>query len=339
MRRFLPLLSLALLGALAPAALADTIRVPDDVATIQAAVDAAQPGDEIVIHGLHFENVLVQGKTDLVIRGVRGAVIDGSLENGLTYEGLEIEFCHGITVRGLTVKNTRNDMILVQDSAEVVIDRCTVIAGEEHDSDGIGVQRSHDVTIEHCRAIGVDNDGIYMNAERGVVRRNRIESSRGTGIRLAANAADCIVERSRVRDTEGPAIEVRGEGNTIRRNALKGANEVGVHVRDGVHLVTDNRIAGTLEDGLYIESDGCTVAYNRVKRAGRSGLVIDSRLGLYESNVIRRSTRAGISLSGRENLLRRNRARGSGSYDLDDNVGGVGNTFEDNDFPTQSAAD
>ena len=66
----LPALLIALATHVAAPALADTLRVPRDHDTIQAAVDKAKAGDQILItRRRNAETVVVSGKTDLVIRG------------------------------------------------------------------------------------------------------------------------------------------------------------------------------------------------------------------------------------------------------------------------------
>ena len=63
-----------LLTAFAPTLSADTIRVPKDAATLQAAVDLAGDGDEILVSsGRYTGNVLVQGFDGLRIGDFRSA--------------------------------------------------------------------------------------------------------------------------------------------------------------------------------------------------------------------------------------------------------------------------
>lgn len=79
------------------------IKVPEDHTTIQEAVDAAQPGDLILISpGVYKEGVTVETE-DLVIRGLdrNEVVVDGEFERE---NGIKI-LADGVAVENLTVRN------------------------------------------------------------------------------------------------------------------------------------------------------------------------------------------------------------------------------------------
>ena len=64
-------------AASAAAARASTLKVPsDDYPTIQDAVDAAGPGDVVLVGpGEYLESVVLDGKSDLRIRGKGSPVV------------------------------------------------------------------------------------------------------------------------------------------------------------------------------------------------------------------------------------------------------------------------
>ena len=82
----------------------DTIMVST---TIQAAVDAADPGDTIVVPaGTYAESVVVT-ESDITIRGSRGAVLDGTgldLQFGIRVRSLDGSRLDGFTLDGLTIR-------------------------------------------------------------------------------------------------------------------------------------------------------------------------------------------------------------------------------------------
>lgn len=80
-----------------------TIHVPEDQPTIQAAVDAAKPGDLVLINpGTYAESVDVE-TANLTIRGLdRNEVI---LDGGFTLENGIRVFADGVAIENMTVQN------------------------------------------------------------------------------------------------------------------------------------------------------------------------------------------------------------------------------------------
>lgn len=101
-------LAMAALWGLASVAGANTLRVPQDISTIQAAIDVAVDGCEIqVAPGTYFELMDLRGKR-LVLTGTGGSgatVIDGS---GLAWSLVTAQSGEpaGTTIRGFTFRNS-----------------------------------------------------------------------------------------------------------------------------------------------------------------------------------------------------------------------------------------
>lgn len=85
----------------------NTLRVPDDFDTIQAAVDASQPGDLVLIgEGVYYEGVNVETE-NIVVRGVdrNKVIIDGEFERD---NGIKV-FSNGVAIENLTVRNNNGN--------------------------------------------------------------------------------------------------------------------------------------------------------------------------------------------------------------------------------------
>jgi hypothetical protein len=86
------------------AAASGTIQVPDDYPTIQEAVDAAAPGDLILIAPGTYEEAVSVTTDDLTIRGLdrKGVVLEGGFElaNGIMVVG-----ANGVAVENMTAQN------------------------------------------------------------------------------------------------------------------------------------------------------------------------------------------------------------------------------------------
>jgi Right handed beta helix region len=85
-----------------------TLRVPDDHETIQAAVDAAEPGDLVLIGPGTYEEAVTVETDELTIRGLdrNEVVLDGGfeLDNGIRVAGAD-----GVAVENMTARNYTNN--------------------------------------------------------------------------------------------------------------------------------------------------------------------------------------------------------------------------------------
>ncbi len=125
----LVLVTIALLSA-TPLSAA-TIRVPADQPTIQAGVDAAGPGDLVLVAaGLYNESVSVVGRTDLRIEGEDGPTATSVLSPGLT------------------------PAFLVADSDNVVVSGFRIssesFTGDSGTVGGVILQRATNAAVHHC---------------------------------------------------------------------------------------------------------------------------------------------------------------------------------------------
>ena len=101
---------------------AEIILVPDDYATIQEAVNAAQSGDEIVVAPGTYEPVLIEDKYDLTIRGAGFLGANKTIIHGSDiHRGIEIHDCVKIIITELEITNCWEECINVLNSDEVYI--------------------------------------------------------------------------------------------------------------------------------------------------------------------------------------------------------------------------
>jgi len=143
MRHWVPLIIIVLLIAVTAAGAA-TRTVPGQYPTIQAAVDAAAPGDTIVIAaGVYSEHVLVNTDS-ITIRGVnRDTVIIDATQTTSRLPGIRLNSVNGCTIRNLTVRNAALGYV----SADVDIEQY-----------GIVMNDSDNNLIDNVRTL---NNGLY----------------------------------------------------------------------------------------------------------------------------------------------------------------------------------
>jgi hypothetical protein len=85
-----------------------TRRVPDDYDTIQAAVDAAEPGDLILVGSGTYEEAVNVETDELTIRGLdrNDVILDGRFEKD---NGIRVVGANGVAIENMTARNYTNN--------------------------------------------------------------------------------------------------------------------------------------------------------------------------------------------------------------------------------------
>jgi hypothetical protein len=195
-----PTLAVVLAMVTAGAAEAATIRVPADSATIQQAINAAAPGDTVLVApGTYVENVTFLGKAITVVSeaGPAVTVIDGN------FAGPVVTFTagepRGAVLRGFTIQRGATSFsgggVLIQQSSPTIADNWIVGNGA-------------------CSGAGV-----YSSFGSPLIQRNRIARNflygctggSGLGVYIGGDSAAELIGNV-ISDNNGPA---HGGGVTL----------------------------------------------------------------------------------------------------------------------------
>lgn len=222
--------------------------------TIQSAIDAAMPGDNIqVCAGNYTEDVNVN-KANITLQGagvdvstITGPHLSGGGDTVLITAG-------GVTIDGFTITRTGNN---VADWAA------------NTQNQGINVAASSGVTIQNSKITG-NRNGIYVgqSSNNTTIRRNIIESNR-TGVHIVDNNAS-LVEENFIENNWTMGVLYRTEGgapaliHTVRNNRIAGNWYSEIENRDtpgtavfnasGNYLgtLTPNRVTTTSGEPSYV---------------------------------------------------------------------------------------
>jgi len=259
---------LAALGvlALAAAASAETLKVPSQYETIQAAVNASADGDTIVVaKGVYYESVNVS-TPNLRIIGKK-AVIDSSLNLALSlesasyYPGIQVS-APGVTLQGLTFRNGSNHV-------EINATGCKVLKCVSRNAGYYGIYvGSYDGTeISGCRIVGAGGYGIYVGGSSGTV---------GT------------FTRNTILQAGNAGMYVYGANALVDRNVVNGTNSSqGIYVSGSACIATGNRIADTAGNGIEIQGQGAVVTGNRATWvSGNTGIYVQGDGSLVQGNTV-----------------------------------------------------
>jgi hypothetical protein len=271
------LCTLAVLGTASIAA-AGEIRVPEDAATIQAAVDAAAAGDVVVVGpGVYHESV-VAAKSGITLEG-RGAVWDGG-------EGDAAGPCLSLTGDANVVAGFR----FVNGTDQCVLD-----------GDG--------VTVEHCRSADAAGSFCVITGDDATVGKCRILDCGGSGVHLEGSGA--TVAQVKVVSSGEAGIAIVGDGAEVLKCHVRKGADGGVSVEGSAATVSGCQITATGSFGVSLDGDASAVLRNRAIRcgsAGGAGFVVVGADNRIEANVAVKCVDDGFSVDGDGNECVRDRA-------------------------------
>jgi parallel beta-helix repeat protein len=178
--------------------------------SLQEQLITAKPGDVIIIgEGTHYfdrqlslidvENVTIRGS------GMDKTVLSfsGQIEGA---EGLFVR-ANGVTIKGLTVKDTRGDGIKVQDSDTVTIRdvRVTWSGGPSAENGAYGLYPvgSNNILIENCEVSGASDAGIYVGQSEEIIVRNNRVFENVAGIEIENSIRADVYENEVINNTGG----------------------------------------------------------------------------------------------------------------------------------------
>ncbi len=333
--------------------------VTNDPNAIQTAVDAASPGDKLLIASGDYEEEVVITTNGLQLVGCGGASDDrprfvpvaGGTGNGIFAASVD-----GLHFQSLELFNIENNGIFITDANGVSF-RDVIAEGQLNSTYGLFPVQSNNVLIETSTANEVDDAGLYVGQCTNItVRYSRAEGN-VAGIEIE-NSGNAFVHNNYASDNTGGIIIFRLPGPTLQLS-----ND---HVIS--HNVSENNNTANFGGGTVgLIPDG-------------SGIIALSNLdGLFEYNVLRGNNTLGIALADQEifnvlagdpndlpfdptspdqtclgNLIQRNSLSGNGLspdteggnglppgiagdlvYAIFEDPNGVGNCFQDNEDPNE----
>lgn len=278
-----------------------TRNVPGDYPTIQDAVDAAAPGDLILIGpGVYNEAVIVRTPS-LIIRGTdrNEVVLDGQFElnNGIH------AVADGVAVENMTARNyTINGFYWTGLTGY----RGSYLTAHNNGDYGVYAFDSVDGRFEHSYAEGNRDSGYYIGQcyPCNAVVENVTSVANGLGWSGTNAGGDLYLINSEWRDNMGGIVP-----NSLDSELLPPERETYI----GGNLVIDNNNADAPTKGL------ATLAWGE-------GIVLGGGVGnLVEKNMVVNHDRFGIVASvlpdrniwwAKENVIRDNTIAGAGLGDL-----------------------
>lgn len=290
---------------------AGVITIPEDYPTIQDAIDAASPGDTIVVReGLYAEGKIVVSKPLTLI--AEGRVIVDGLHTATAVFSITSD---NVVIEGFTVKNGLYEGISLWH-----VDNCRIEANTVANN-YVGIYIGH---------------GGYDNVFKG----NKILNNY-IGIYLCGmfRHTDYNVVEENVAENNSYAIDLwYSHHNIIRHNTLNNNNNASIILSfSDYNTINENKITDTDQIGIaLLAADYNILSENVVANNGLGIGLSDSRHNIVKENRADRNTYYGIALYwSRRNTVKENRAFQNEEFDL--YWDGIGyNTWAENKYKTKN---
>jgi len=196
------------LTAFASVSAAKTIYVPDDYLTIQSAVNAASPGDTIIVRdGLYKEHVIVNKQLTIKSeRGYANCVVNG--------EGSDVFalYADGIRIEGFTITRGRHGIFI----------------------------NSNNNSISNNNISSNNEDGIYIPSSNNNIISNNIISNNDDGIYLWYSNNNCISDNIISNNNNGTYI-YHSNNNSISNNNILNNYQYRYGIYAGIYLEYSDR--------------------------------------------------------------------------------------------------
>lgn len=299
---------------------AKTLRVPQQYAAIQQAVDAAVAGDVVLVSkGVYQESVLVSGKA-ITLKAQGKAVVEtrvGSVNLGpcikvvnsvgARVEGFTVRLAlglgesgHGIRVQsdGVTLRKIRAlqcaESGIAVTGANSLVDQC-VVEGCEGGLSVVGADSVvRKTTVRNDGAVGISTDGTNVKVEKCVVET--IED--GAGIVMAG--ANGLVQSCAVRNVpDDVGILVSGSSTIVSKCDVRfvGDGFSAIRVDGATAGVADSRVRDVTGVGIELAGANSAAVKNRIERVGsahESGIHVTAPSAMVDANTIRECDGHGV---------------------------------------------
>ncbi len=236
------LLLLSFLLYATPTVKASVIQVPEDVPTIQLAINMAYPGDTILVSaGTYYEHIVVNKSVTLTGEDPSNTIIDGSGVGYVVYVKAD-----NVVVSGFTIQN-----------------------GER----GVCIRYSTGVIIRY-NTLSNNLVGVYLSggSSNSQIINNTIISNDNYGIRVYASNSNLIEGNTIAYNYKGLSLSSYTRNNIVNQNTII-YNTYGIRMYNTFNNTIDDNTISYNKYGLYASSNSTQNALtNNVISANTYGI-------------------------------------------------------------------
>jgi len=292
---------------------ATTIHVPDDYPTIQEAINAANPGDTILVEAnTYFEHIVVNKSVSLIGQDSATTVIDG---NGT---GTVVKItADNVTISSFTIRNggsSGHGIHLYR------VSQCNI-------STNVLSNNKYGIYLEHfahslaqnliCQNNLTSNDyGIVLEGgTNNTIKNNHITGNSWCGLDVRGSEKNCF-EDNYIANNSGDGISLASSDlNVIQLNNITGNGNYGIFIETSTNnSIINNTIMNCGGNGItIIDSNNIFIRDNSIIKSCGDGIyLLTSDNNIIERNLMMDNTGNAVWIDGQHNMVQLNELCGNG---------------------------
>ena len=242
-----------------------SLRVPEDYSTIQLALDAAKPGDTILVDARSgpFDESIRILTNQLTLRSRHGSSVIRAIGSSLPVVSI---FADEVLIEGFEFSGGHVGLLVEGSYASAVFD--TRIIGNLQ---GVGVNQSQGLIFENNQVIENESIGILLhNSSNNHFTDNSVIENPIGGIFLEANSEQNLFESNRIESSDMGFRLMSSPSNVFRQNEILNNTTFGVSIETsqaGVYehnFVIANGMGMRIANGLGTQLIGNLIEQNVV---------------------------------------------------------------------------
>lgn len=289
--------------------------------TIQSAVDAANPGDTVIVcpHDTEYAEAVDIDESDITVEGVDKPKVNGTgASPAFTING------DGVVLSGFEAISNDDDCIFVTGDNNRIVGNLASNCGD----DGIEVLDGDGNTINGNRANNND-DGIKLTGDDNTLRGNTANNNTDDGFECDGECQNTIFQGNTANDNGDEGFDLSVDNSTIRGNTANNNGDDGIDLNPNAddNLVKGNTANDNDEEGFEIGGDRNTITNNNANNNDFDGIELegDAIDNVVTHNVtndngdlgIDDNSPAGGGTAGTSNTYDKNKCRNNGTTDDD----------------------
>lgn len=236
-------------------------RVPEDYPTIQEAINAADPGDTILVAaGTYPEHVVVN--KSITLKGDNRASIIAGEEAAPRIVDVTVS---NVEIAGFTIQSDGTQIgILVDAPSDEIISDVTI-------TDNAIINSYHGVALSFCTRVSITNNSLNGNyygirlhdSDHNTITSNTVNGSIYYGINLYARSESNKITVNTLTKNKYCILLEYSCDNTVKLNTIKSNTEYGIRLSYSSGTLVKGNIIMNNKYGVYIwNCSGNTFYYN-----------------------------------------------------------------------------